>query len=82
MTTDRRGGYVRVSFEILADMLRMPPGTVIRGVVQEPEDVMSGAVKLVVEHPDLYSVQEGARFPEVVYELTDDGKPGQWVVDE
>ena len=56
----KHAAYFDVSYELLADLLCLPEGTVIRRVVDPNEGVYlcQTVVRFVVEHPDLPEVRE------------------------
>lgn len=54
----------KISGQLLADCLRLPKGTEIRGLRQNDE---AGFIDLeiIVEHPDLKPVEPGKPIPEI-----------------
>lgn len=73
-----RGGIIKISTELLAAALKLPPGTRITGASDQlyfNEDVIA----LSVEHPDLFHILEGCVMMNVtpVYR-TERRKCGCW----
>ena len=54
---------MRVTYELLLDALGLPDDVRILAVTQQPEDILVGAFRLVIEHPDLPLHAEGATPP-------------------
>ena len=55
-----------VTFDLLADALRLPPDAKVIGVHASVDDVLNKRRFYVyVEHPDLYEVMEGEEVPTV-----------------
>lgn len=44
----KRRAIIRITYEILVEMMEMPPGIQIMSVVQEPQDQKTEALKIIV----------------------------------
>lgn len=73
--SEGHGAILRIGIVTLAESLKLPEGTTIHAVYQAPGDQFTGTVQIMVEHPDLPTVLEGAT--PVIADLcyTQDGKP-------
>ena len=74
---ERRRGIVRVSFELLAAVLRFPRGTRITGFT---EDLFRDQILFRVEHDSLPAIDPGHVLPELrcVYDTDRDSFRWEW----
>jgi hypothetical protein len=57
---------MRVSNDLLANLLCLPPGTQVMGVCdRDPHSFATGTFAVEVSHPDLPPVPEGSPIPDV-----------------
>ena len=83
--TVERAGIVEVSYEALAELLKLPPGhRVVHVFPEDPNLYRPRIAKVIVEGPDLPIVVEGQHYPLVEYRLTKDEPYGVFMsrVDE
>jgi hypothetical protein len=69
-------GVVPVSLELMAEFLKMPPGTVIESINVDP--YRPDLVYLRVQHPSLPPVRKGQILPRVNLVHFSDGRPSQF----
>lgn len=61
-------GRVRVTYELLEEVLGLPEGSSIRRVTHD--EIYNRSFELVVHSPDLADVPDGMEIPEVAYSVT------------
>lgn len=71
----KQRAIVRVTWELLHDLLRLPEGVEIRGIASNTEDNVSERFRVILQGENLPEVMEGTPIPWVPLEdiaVTDD----------
>lgn len=63
MSVSQNLGFFHVTHEDLEKLLRLPPGSTIVGVEEDPEIIR--VIRVVVSHHELYVVDPGEEIPQV-----------------
>ena len=63
-----RLGRVRVTYDLLEEVLGFPKGATIRRLTHD--ELFNRSCELVVQSPDLEKVPDGMEIPEVTYTVT------------
>jgi hypothetical protein len=75
MSDERRAAYFRVSYRLIEDLLKLPPGHKIKGISHEFRG-FDDEIVVIVEGPDLPIAIPGMELPSVCPKYEKDEKDG------